>query len=451
MRPHARSIIVAGYLLLCILLGGSAQGLASKLMLQLLGIALIAWSAVAAEPPDEESENPVSVYLLLGAAGLIVLLQLIPLPPSLWTDLPGRAGLRAGLELAGEPEAAMPLSQTPDRSVAALFAVIPGLALFIASKMLRPSAAWLAFAIVAGMACSIALGAMQVAGGKDSGAYLYPITNRGAVGVFANRNHMATLLLVSIPFATALMVSARTSRGGSAQGRWAIGIAAIVLVIVGIALNGSLAAISLALPVFVASAALIPAALRWRGIALPLSGLALIGGVTLLAATPIATVVADPGSDASISSRQEIWGNTVTAIRDSFPAGTGLGSFEQVYRQYEDPADATRVYVNNAHNDYLELVLELGAAGLLLIVLFLGWWAVATVRVWTSPLSTPFGRAATIASATILAHSAVDYPLRTAAIAAVFGVAIALMAHRLRTAEPESAGTGRSARHVKLG
>jgi O-antigen ligase len=452
MRRHASSIIVAGYLLLCILLGGSAQGLWSKLLLQLLGVALIAWSAVAAEPASEESDNPVIVYLLLGAAGLIVL-QLIPLPASLWTKLPGREGLGAGLELVGERGAAMPLSQTPDWSVFALFAVIPGLAMFIAAKMLRPSAPWLAFAIIAGMTCSIALGALQVAGGteKESWAYLYPVTNSGAVGVFANRNHMGTLLLVSIPFATALLVSARTSRGGSAQGRWAIGIAALILAVVGIILNGSLAAISLALPVLVASASQVPAALRWRSIALPLAAVALVGGVTLLATSPIATVVADPKSDSSISSRHEIWSNTVDAIRDSFPAGAGLGSFEHVYRQYEDPADATGVYVNHAHNDYLELVLELGAAGLLLIVLFLGWWAVTSVRVWTTPLSTPFGRAATIASATILAHSAVDYPLRTAAIAAIFGIAIALMAQRLGVAEPESAGTRGAARHLRIG
>lgn len=450
MSRHLRSGAVAGYLLLCILLGGSAQGLWSNLALQLLGIALIVWSAIAADPADEESENPAILYVLLAIAGLTVLAQLVPLPVGLWEDLPGRERLAQGLAMTGEAPWAMPLSQTPTRSVMALFAVIPGLALFIAAKMLRPSPSWLAFAIVAGMAFSIALGAMQVAGGERSWAYLYEITNRGAVGVFANRNHMGTLLLVSIPFATALLVSARTNRKGSAQARWAIGVTALLLVIVGIVLNGSLAAISLAVPVLVASAALIPAALRWRAIALPVAAVATVGGVVLLATSPIATAVA--GSDQSISSRQEIWSRTSSAIRDSFPAGTGLGSFEQVYRQYEDPGDITRVYVNNAHNDYLELVLELGAPGLILILLFLGWWAVTAVRVWTSPLSTPFGRAATIASAAILAHSAVDYPLRTAAIAAVFGVAIALMAHRLRTAVPEERpGARRSARHVKIG
>lgn len=425
MTHRARSIIVSGYLLLCILLGGSAQGLWSNLALQLLGIALIAVSAIAAEPADPETENPPIVYAILGLGGLIVLLQLIPLP-------------------------ALPLSKTPYDSVMTLFAAIPAVALFISARMLRPAPSWLAFAIVAGMACSTALGAVQVAGGSRSWAYLYPDTNTGAVGVFANRNHMGTLLLASIPFATALFVSARTRRG-AAQARWVTGIAAMILVIVGIVLNGSLAAIGLALPVVIASAALIPAALRWRAIAVPAAGLGFVGAVAMLATTPISSVVTDPASDTSVASRHEIWSTTNRAIAESFPSGTGLGSFEEVYRQYEDPAEVGRHYVNNAHNDYLQLVLELGAPGLLLIVLFLAWWAAAAVKMWTSPLSTPFGRAATIASAAILTHSIVDYPLRTAAIAAVFAVASALMAQRLRNAEPASSGAPASARHVKIG
>ena len=85
------------------------------------------------------------------------------------------------------------------------------------------------------------------------------------------------------------------------------------------------------------------------------------------------------------------------------------------------------------------------------ILLFLAWWATTAIRVWTSPLSTPAGRAATIASAAILAHSAVDYPLRTAAISAVFAVALALMAQRLRAAESDSPAEQRPTKHVKLG
>ena len=447
MRRGVNSIIVAAYLLLCILLGGSAQGIWTNLALQLFGIALVAWAAIAAEPA-EEGPTPTMLYLLLGFAGLFVLLQLIPMPATMWTELPNRSDLADGLAVISGAPPPLPISETPYRSVMTLFAVIPSLALFVAVKLLRPSPRWLVAAILTGMTLSIALGALQVTGGRASWAYLYPITNTGAVGVFANSNHMAMLLLISIPFAAALLASSKGNRSGSVQGRWTAGLAVLILIAVGITLNGSLAAIGLALPVLLASSTLFPTALRWRGLVLPFAGVALFGGIAVLATTPITTYA---GAETSAQSRQQIWGTTLVGIRDSFPTGTGLGSFEEIYRQYEDPTIVTREYVNHAHNDYLELTLELGAPGILLITLFLGWWILTAVRVWTSPLSTPFVRAATIASAAILAHSVFDYPLRTAAISAIFGVAIALMAQRLRSESALRHDEWRPSRHVRLG
>jgi len=440
----ARSLLVASYLLFCILLGGSGQGIWRNLALQLLGIALIAWATIFPAKPEDGDDRPVFLYLLGALAAAIVLLQLVPLPPALWSSLPGREAIAERLILLGGGLPSLPVSQAPYRSVMAMFAVIPGVALFVAVKMLRPSPAWLAAAIAMGLTASIVASALQVAGGAQSWAYLYPFTNSGAVGLFANRNHMGTLLLVSIPFAAALLVSARSDRGGSRQGRMAIGFAALALVVIGIVLNGSLAVLALTLPVMIASAALLPAAVGWRRLALPVAALGIVSAIVFIAANPVGGA-SRLGNNASIQSRTEIWARTVEATRDTMPVGTGLGTFPLVYRQYEDPALVTPEYVNHAHNDYLELALELGLGGIVLILLFLGWWTVAAAKVWTSPLSTPYGRAATIASAVILAHSAVDYPLRTGAIAAIFGVALALIAQRLRSTPT------RSTKHVKLG
>jgi len=444
MSQLGRSLLVASYLLLCILLGGSGQGVWRNLSLQLLGIALIAWATLFPSKPEDPDDRPVFLYLLGAIAVAVILLQLIPLPSDFWSDLPGRNALADRLLLLGKELPSLPISEAPYRSVMALFAVIPGIALFIAVKMLRPSPAWLAAAIVLGLSASIIVSALQVAGGAQSWAYLYPFTNTGAVGLFANRNHMGTLLLVSIPFAAALLVTTRSDRGGSKQGRMAIGVAALVLVLIGIVLNGSLAVLALALPVVVASAALVPSAIRWRKLALSLAALGIAAGIVLLAANPVGGA-SRLGADTSIQSRTDMWAMTTEAIRDTMPVGTGLGTFSLIYRQYEDPALVNSEYVNHAHNDYLEFALELGLAGIVLMVLFLGWWIGAAAKVWMSPMSTPFGRAATIASAVILAHSIVDYPLRTSAIAAIFGVAIALIAQRLRSTPT------RSTRHVKLG
>jgi hypothetical protein len=69
---------------------------------------------------------------------------------------------------------------------------------------------------------------------------------------------------------------------------------------------------------------------------------------------------------------------------------------------------------------------------------------VQTIRVWRSPFSSLYGKAATIASAAILAHSIVDYPLRTTAMAVVFGACLAMMAGPPRQSRSDEA------RHVKI-
>jgi hypothetical protein len=74
------------------------------------------------------------------------------------------------------------------------------------------------------------------------------------------------------------------------------------------------------------------------------------------------------------------------------------------------------------------VALETGFAGIALMVLFLLWWAQRVFLVWRAAEPDHAARAATIASAVILAHSFVEFPLRTAAIGAVFAMCLALMA-----------------------
>ena len=100
----------------------------------------------------------------------------------------------------------------------------------------------------------------------------------------------------------------------------------------------------------------------------------------------------------------------------------------------------------HAHNDYAELALETGVPGIFIMLLFLAWWGGAVWRVWRSVEAGPFARAASIASAAILAHSLVDFPLRTAAISACFGMCLALLADR-RAPPPADASDLRPTRH----
>jgi O-antigen ligase len=294
----------------------------------------------------------------------------------------------------------------------------------------RPS--WLALALLAGTFAGVLLGALQVvsADPQNSPWYLYPQASCGlATGFFADANHMATLLLISLPFLAALLAAAR---GGTVQ-RYSAAIAldagAALVILVGLALNRSLAGYGLALPVIAASLLIVvKAGRRTQGLAMAGAAALVVAAAVALAFSPVGTKTLDAST--SVSSRAEILNTTSEAIGDFLPFGSGLGTFPAVYKLYEDPAQVTPLVMPHAHNDYAELALELGVPGVILIAIFLLWWAVTSARAWRMADATPYARAATIATAAILIHSIVDYPLRTTAISACFAMCLALMAER---------------------
>ena len=451
MGNGVRQAVAPAYLFLCLLFGGSAQGVSANAFLQLIGLAIIAWAAAA--PADAPVTRPVRQILWLLVAGLaLILFQLIPLPASLWPHLGGRHAIAEGYRLLGLAIPARPLSLTPYAGLSTLLAIIPAVATFCAIVRLnayRP--AWLIVALLAGAFGGILVGTLQVSSAdpRTSSWYFYPQSSFGyATGFFANTNNMAILLLVCLPFISALLVAAR---GVALQRYSAVAAscaAAAIVILVGIALNGSLAGYLLSVPVLVASALML---VTVKGATRRL--IAVGAGVLLLAA--VAFMVTSPagermfGTSVSVQSRAVIMSTAARATKDFMPFGSGLGSFRSVYQLYEDHDRITRVHANHAHNDYLQLALELGVPGVILIGAFLTWWAFAAWRAWRYSDSGPFARAASIASAVLLAHSFVEFPLRTAALSACFAMCVALMAVRpvQRKAEREDL---RPARHVEL-
>jgi O-antigen ligase len=203
------------------------------------------------------------------------------------------------------------------------------------------------------------------------------------------------------------------------------------------------------LPVLAASAlVLLPPRSRLRPWAILIAGALAIAAVAALQATSIGSGRFGESAKTSVQSREDILATTTEAIGDFFPFGSGLGSFRQVYHLYEKPEEVTTTYVVHAHNDYAELALELGLAGIVLMLLFFAWWANAVWNAWRTAEAGPFARAAAIVSAAILIHSIVDFPLRTAAIGACFAMCLGLLASRRAPLMEES--ELRPARHVVI-
>ena len=453
MSQVARQLVIPIYLFLCLLLGGSAQGIWANMLIQLIGLAIIAWAII--ERPSEKMSSSARQLLVLGGAAIaLVLLYLVPLPPSIWTGFDGREAIFEGYRILGTGIPAMPVSLTPYRSIDSLLSAIPPLAVILGVVRLRAfRTVYAASAILAGTLANIALSALQVstaAGGSNSW-YLYPVTNLGlGVGFFANANHMATLLLLSLPFIAALVPAARGSHIQRYSAFVTITAGLALLTLIGVALNGSLAAYGLVVPVALGSLIiLLRRNRRWSPILAVAAGVLLVAAIGMIATSDIARGRLGAEAEQSTKTRADIIGPTLEIVREVFPLGTGLGSFRPVFAMHEDPDRVATTYTIHAHNDYAEWVMELGIPGLVLMVLFLAWWAKATIGVWRDAQATAFARAASIASAAILAHSLVDFPLRTSAIAACFAFCIALLADR-RQRPVASSGDIRPTRHMVI-
>jgi O-antigen ligase len=421
-----RELTVPAYLFLCIVLGGSAQAIWGNLILKLCALALIAWASM--QPLREVRFAPGRAPLILLLAALLVIFaQLIPLPPDIWARLPGRQVVARGFVLLGQAKPWLPLSLTPAETLSVGLSLLPPIAVIAAmSRLDACRTTWALASIVLATVASIVLGYVQVSSGS-SGWYLYEITNVGsAVGFFANRNHMGTLLVVAIPCIAALASIWATEEIRRSLPLRIVGLACALLVLLGIAMNGSLAAVLLAVPVAIASSLLFASTKRFRSAGLVVAACAVAVAVAVIANSPVEAKLTGKET-ASITGRQEIWATSMRAAVAAFPAGTGFGSFQQVYRVYEDPSAVTGTYVNHAHNDVIELFIEGGVAAMVLLGAFLLWWSRRAFQVWRQA-DRQVAKAATIASTAILAHSLVDYPLRTPAMAAIFAFCISVMA-----------------------
>jgi O-antigen ligase len=445
MTRRLRHLAIPLFLLACLVAGGaSAAGYWANLALQLAALPIIVAAAIdrRGTPLPAQARQ---ALILLAALIALILVQLVPLPPAIWTHLPGRGPVAAGFTLLGLPLPWLPISLEPYRTIASALWLLPAVAVFLGVATLGLyRASWIAWVLAGVSLVSVALGALQRAGGEQSGAYLYQITNFGTMtGFFANANHLGTLLIATIPFLAGLYLNA-VRKGRSLQkssGLLIVLVGTAMILVVGLVGATSLAAIGIAVPVTVASAMLVYSARRrlpgWTAAVL---ALVLAASVAAVFASPFDNNLTGNSAYRNEDSRRTSFTLTAGAARDFLPLGSGIGSFQEVYRTRENPATIDRYYMNHSHGDYFEIALETGIPGLLLVVAFAMWWLRRSVALWRDAEADPFAKAATIAIGAILAHSIVDYPMRTAAVSAIFAASCALIAE----ARPRA---GRGSRH----
>lgn len=363
--------VLALWLALIFLLGGSARpDVQSLLVLRPLSVLILAYALAGMTGEQARAHR----YLLgAGLAWLVLhLLQLVPLPPQLWQALPGRGVIMEIDRVAGIGDAWRPLSMSPHGTRNSAWALLAPLSVLVLGIRLDAAQRThlLPLLIAIGL-FSMVLAVLQLLGDPQGGLYFYEITNRGsAVGLFANRNHQGILLAALPPMLIVWAALRSRSHPGSARLSWTAAAVATALAIPIVFVTGSRAGLLGLLFGLVAAPAMLWAAsgpFRPRGRALLVLALAALGmaAATVLLGRGLALerlIVSAEIDDLRFRALP-----TVLSMISLYGFwGTGFGSFTEVYELHEPAALLAPVYLNHAHNDWLELALTSGVPGIII-------------------------------------------------------------------------------------
>jgi O-antigen ligase len=367
---------------------------------------------------------------IVAAASLaLVLAQLLPLPYSMWALLPGRQLVVDTFSTLGLTPFWLPLTLSPWATKAAAVALLPAIAGFFSLLTVRPNEHLKVAATVIGCAMiGLFIGFAQKSLGSAAGLHFYN-ENAGntASGTFGNRNFFAAQLFTSIPFVAALATTLSHSRRMRAPVVIAFAAIYMALLVAGLAVTSSRAGVVLAIVSVLLSVMYVyrhpetsgkGKQSRWTFYAI-LGSFFLVTQIGLVGLTRLAET--DPVNDY----RGDIYAVTWQAIQAYFPAGSGFGTFVPVYQQFETPQVIVSSYINHAHNDWMQIVLEGGAPALVLLLAFLFVFLACVVRVSRLSSNIPqhaYARAALVTVFLMLLHGLVDFALRTPALLSLFAV-----------------------------
>jgi len=242
---------------------------------------------------------------------------------------------------------------------------------------------------------------------------------------YGNHNHLAGYLEMALPLLLGLFFY------GYSWSRVGVMLCISFLLIVAQVLSlsrGGWIATSMALA-FMAAVLMVDIRFRFRKRLIATIGVAAFSALLILASTPVVErmrSIIELEKNANFHGRVAAW-EGVYELVGAYPLlGTGPGTFEDVFTQYQPPGIAMRY--KKAHNDYLQFVSDLG----LLAVPLMIWLVLFTYKRGFEKLDedSRLIRGVTLGTLTgitaILVHSSIDFNLRIPANALLFTVLVAL-------------------------
>jgi O-antigen ligase len=257
---------------------------------------------------------------------------------------------------------------------------------------------------------------------------IYEVEYAKPFGSFVNRHNFAAFMEMSIAVPLGLLFAGAIPRDKRLIYLTAIGLMGIALILSGS--RGGLVSL-LAMIVFIliltnktrgqANIAL-TIGLTVLLVAVIIGGSILIGGessLTRLAETSV--------SNDFSTNRTHIWNVTLQVIKNNLPFGAGIGAFAAAYTPYDTMNGIERV--EQAHNDYLQILADAGIVGLILA----GFFIYRLFRTGLENIKTEnlFRRGVALGALAgcfaIFVHSLFDFVLHTTAISVLFLTSAALV------------------------
>ena len=313
---------------------------------------------------------PLSEWVLVASPLFASFIQLTPLPVELWSTLPGH-GLYGPLI---RPDW-LALSVTPDTTRASLMAGIPLVAAFLVARTCSQKQIALLPQVLVLIALMQAVWGLLQAGPFKS-LYFGAEFAGSLIGSFANANHFANYIAMTLPLAVFVVWRSAPHRRGEAHQRpqsvvvfWLVVL--LVLVTAVLAAGSRTGALTGMIVTFFASLLALSAVSKTSRKWYALGAVALV--VACLVVVGINTLVVRFDADRLGADGNFRWMLAASSWQAAFafwPTGSGAGSYAAVYPAFEAPG--LRGFAEHAHNDYVELLIEFGLLFVLLAVLVAG-------------------------------------------------------------------------------
>jgi O-antigen ligase len=260
----------------------------------------------------------------------------------------------------------------------------------------------------------------------------------GPFGSFVNRHNFAAYMEMALAVPLGLIFT-----GAITKDKRLLYITAVALMGVSLLLSGSRGGLFAFLAEIIFLVLLTTGTKSRSNLALKLGlavllFVAVIGGAIFVGGdTSLTRVVETAATDDLTTGRSNIWGVTLDVIKGNLPFGAGFGAFGVAYTPYDSMSGLERV--EQAHNDYLQVLADAGIVGLLIggFLLFrifvLGRAATSIRNNYRRGIA--FGALAGIFA--ILVHSLFDFVLHTTAVSVLFLVLLSLLVACLASYEDD--------------